>query len=175
MNTFKSINFLDNCFKKLLVFVLFTAGFIIDLNAQTIEPSLKFKVNHRGAIKATVQGNEHIQICQTIKSARRWLQPRWPATEGHQLASSTENVLKAVKRRLAILNNASQTKPKSSFQKLSLFLSEKECLRKNSLVQPRILPAGLKMDRYLIDEVFCQDDGRGGFEHVYSFSCVKPQ
>ena len=137
---------------------------------------LHFGISHRAAITAPVLGGQNIQSCRTLKSARNWLRTRWPADHRQEsLNNSVNNVLQSAMKRIVQLNNASQTDPKSSFQKLAVYLSEKECLRKDSLVQPPPLRSGLQMDRFLIEDVFCQDDGKGGFIHVHKFACVKPR
>jgi hypothetical protein len=110
--------------KLISVTILLLLGltFSVDAISDDSLNSLSFKASHKSVIKAAVVGEQNIRTCQTIKSARRWLQTRWPENSNEEsLAPAASNVLQAVRKRIVQLNDASRAKPKTSFQKLAVF------------------------------------------------------
>jgi len=134
---------------------------------------LVLRVVHRSSVQAMVSGSEQEQACRTLKSARGWLSTRWPKDHRESAAAPDFlRVLEGVRKRLVFLDESSRSVPKTTFSKLASFTAEKECLNRDALVRPAPKRRDLERERFLLEKVFCQDDGKGGFFHAHEFECV---
>jgi len=155
---------------KLNGWLFFLALVVSAVSAEEI----KLERLHQGGIRVAVSDQQQAGVCRVLKSARNWIGPRWPVNQSEQsLAPNVRSVLEGVRNRIILLNTSSRTTPKTTFTKLAGFLAEKECLSRGAIVRPAAQLSGLERDRFLLEKVFCQDDGKGGFVHVHSFECVK--